>query len=454
MKPTDLLIIGGGPAGYNAALRAGAAGLRTVLFEQRALGGVCLNEGCVPSKTLLYSAKLLDGINHGEVYGVTATDAALDQAKVIARKDKTVRQLVTGIGAKLKLCGVRVVTDKAYITGKSAEGFTVQANETSYSASNLLIATGSAAVLPPIPGLREGYKSGYVLTNKEILSLKELPSSLAIIGGGVIGLEMASYYRSAGCNVTVIELMPQIGGALDPEIAEILRRNYAKKGIDFRLNCKVSEVEQGAVVYQTESGSYNRVAADKVLCAIGRKPNSTDFGLENLHIHCENGAVVTDASMCTNVPGVYAAGDVNGKSMLAHTAYREGEVAVNNILGKKDTMRYHAIPGVLYTNPEVAWVGETEQSAKEKGLPFTCKTVSMRYSGRYLAENEGGDGICKVLLDSRYHHVIGVHMIANSASELIYGAALMMETEVTAESLQELVFPHPTVGEVLRETFF
>jgi len=450
----DLIILGGGPAGYNAAERAGAAGLKTLLLEKRALGGVCLNEGCVPSKALLYSAKLYDNALHSEAYGVSVENAALDQAKVIARKDKIVKQLVMGVGAKMKKAGVTVVNEAAEIRGKNADGFCVAAGEAEYCGKNLLVCTGSAPVMPGIPGLLEGAERGFVLTNREILALTEIPQELVVIGGGVVGMEMASYYNSAGSKVTVIEQLPQIGGAIDAELAGILQKNYAKKGLDIRLNCRVTEIEEGAVIYQTESGSYNRAAASKVLCAVGRRPVTEGIGLETLHIHTQRGAIVTDEQMRTNVPGVFAAGDVNGKSMLAHTAYREGEVAVNTILGRQDAMRYHAIPSVIYTSPEIACVGETQESAQKKGLSVAAHKLSMRYSGRYLAENEGGDGICKVLTDTRSGRVLGVHMIANSASESIYGAALMIETELPRESLQELVFPHPTVCEVIREALF
>jgi len=454
MEIYDLIILGGGPAGYNAAERAGAAGLRTVLFEKRALGGVCLNEGCIPSKALLYSAKILDGALHGAAYGVHVSGAALNQKQVVARKDKVVKQLVQGVSAKLQKYNVTVVRAAGYIAGRAAEGFQVTVGDEVYTGKHMLLATGSEPVLPDIPGLKKGVETGFVLTNREVLALEEIPKRLVILGGGVVGMEMASYYRSAGSEVTVIEMLDHIGGPLDEEIAQILLKNYTEKGIDFRLNSKVTEVEEGAVLYQTQGGSYNRAAADKLLCAIGRRPVVSGFGLENLNVYLEKGAVVTDEQMRTNVPGLYAAGDVNGKSMLAHTAYREGEVAVNHMLGKQDQMRYQAVPSVIYTNPEVACVGETETSARAKGFPVAAVKLSMRYSGRYLAENERGNGICKLVFDKRYRQLLGVHMITNYASEIIYGAALIIEAELPLESLKELIFPHPTVGEVIREALF
>ena len=454
METFDLIILGGGPAGYNAAEKAGAAGLKTVVIEKRALGGVCLNEGCIPSKALLYSAKIYDYANHGDKYGVTTTGASIDQKAVIARKNKVVKQLVSGIGMTMKKKGVKVVDGEGMILGRSEEGFQVQANGEVYTGRQMLIATGSMPIMPPIPGLREGAETGFVMTNREVLDLQDIPENLVVIGGGVIGLEMASYYNSVGSNVTVVEMLDHIAGATDREIAGILQNNYAKKGVSFKLGCKVTGVENGKVLYETADGKQESVAADKVLCSIGRRAVTEGYGLENLHVYTERGAIKTDEFMKTNVAGLYAAGDVNGKSMLAHTAYREGEVAINNILGKRDRMRYNAIPSVIYTNPEVGSVGETEETAKQKGYDVETVTTSMLFSGRYMAENEGGDGICKVVVDKKYHRVLGVHMIGNYASEIIYGAAMMIETEMRVEDLREIVFPHPTVCEIIREALF
>lgn len=449
----DLIVIGGGPAGYLACERAGHAGLNTLLIEKRSVGGVCLNEGCIPSKALLYSAKLLDGAKHGEKYGVIAGDVKLDHSAVIERKGKVVKTLVSGVKAKLKKHKVTVVDGVGEILEKSAEGYQVKANDQVYTGKRLLIATGSMPVVPPIPGVKEGLEKGFVLTNREILDLKDVPPALVIIGGGVIGLEMASYYNSAGSKVTVIEMLDRIGGFIDREIAEILMKNYEKKGIDFKLGCKVVEVKEDAVVYEF-NGEKFAVPADKVLLSIGRRPSTEGLGLEKIGVETERGRIKVDERGKTNIPEVYAAGDVNGVSMLAHTAYREAEVCINTILGKKDHMRYHAIPSVIYTNPEVAGVGETEETAKQKGLDFEVAKLSMMYSGRYVAENEGGDGICKILIDKKYRKVIGVHMISNYSSEIIYGAGLMIETEMRVNDVKELVFPHPTVCEVIREGIF
>lgn len=449
----DLIVIGGGPAGYLAAERAGHAGLTVLLIEKRFIGGVCLNEGCVPSKALLYSAKLLDGAKHGQKYGLTVTNATLDQAAVIARKNKVVKTLVTGIKAKLKKNKVTVVEAVAEIQGKSSEGYQIAAGGEVYTGSRILIATGSMPVIPPIPGVKEGIEKGYILTNREILDLTSVPESLVIVGGGVIGLEMASYFNSAGSKVTVVEMLDKIAGPTDSEISEILMKNYQKKGIEFKLGAKVTKVAEGAVSYEKD-GQVFEVPADKILLSIGRRAATEGLSLEKIGVELERGRIKVDERGRTNVPEVYAAGDVNGYSMLAHTAYREAEVCINNILGKKDIMRYNAIPSVIYTNPEVAGVGETEETAKNKGIEIEAVKLSMMYSGRYVAENEGGDGICKVILDKKHKKLIGVHMIGNYSSEIIYGAGLMIETEMRVEDIKELVFPHPTVCEILREAIF
>lgn len=449
----DLIIIGGGPAGYLAAERAGHAGLGVLLIEKRFVGGVCLNEGCIPSKALLYSAKLCDGARHGEKYGVTVEKVVLDHETVVGRKNKVVKKLVAGVKASLKKYNVTLVEGTALIEGKSEEGYLVGAGGETYTGERLLIATGSVPVLPPIPGMKEGLEKGHILTNREILDLKAVPASLAIIGGGVIGLEMASYFNSAGSRVTVIEMLDHIAGNTDREISEILLKNYQKKGIEFKLGARVTEIKEGSVVYEA-GGQVYAAEAEKVLASVGRRPATEGIGLEKIGVELERGRVKTDDKGRTNAPGVYAAGDVNGFSMLAHTAYREAEVCVNNMLGKKDIMRYEAIPSVIYTNPEVACVGETEESAAQKGLEFDTAKVSMMYSGRYMAENEGGDGICKVLVDRKYKKLIGVHMIGNYASEIIYGAGLMIESELRVDDIKELVFPHPTVSEIIREAIF
>lgn len=447
----DVAIIGGGPGGYVAAERAGAAGLSVVLFEKRELGGVCLNEGCIPTKTLLYSAKVYNYALHGEQYGVSVENPVFDYGKIVDRKDKVVKKLVGGVKAAMKAYKVKVVAAPATIEGRSAEGISLSANGETYVAKNLLICSGSEAFVPPIPGLQEA--GDVIVTNREILSLREQPKELVVIGGGVIGMEFASFFNNLGSKVTVIEMLPEILGGLDGEISAMLRAMYAKKGIAFNLRCKVVGIEGNTVVYEDPEGKTQRVSGDKILVSVGRRANIKGLGLENIGVEAERGIKV-DEKMRTNVPNVYAAGDVTGFSLLAHTASREGEVAINNILGKNDRMRYDAIPGVVYTNPEVAGVGLTEEQAKAKNIDFTVLKLPMAYSGRFVAENEGGEGICKIIVGKKYHEVLGVHMLGNPCSEIIQSACIAIEQEMTVEQLKEVVFPHPTVGEIIKETAF
>lgn len=447
----DLIIIGGGPAGYLAAERAGQEGLNVLLIEKGSLGGVCLNEGCIPSKTLLYSAKLFDNAKQGEKYGVLVDNVSFNHSTVLKRKNKVVRILTAGIKAKLTANNVKIVNEKAKILSKTDDVFEVKAGDVTYQGKQLLIATGSVPVIPPISGVQEGLDTGYILTNSSILNLAEVPTSLVIIGGGVIGLEMASYYNSAGSKVTVIEMLEHIGGFIDREIGDFLLKAYQKKGIDFKLNSRVTQVGSSAVTYETDDETYT-VQADKVLLSIGRRPATLELGLDSIGVELEKDRIKTDNYGKTNISGVYAAGDANGISMLAHTAYREAEACINTILGNNDTINYSAIPSVIYTNPEVAAVGETEESAQKKGLDYSVKKLSMRYNGRFMAENEGGDGICKVLYDNQSQKLLGIHIISSYASEIIHSAAMMIEYQMKIKDIEKFVFPHPTVSEIIRET--
>jgi dihydrolipoamide dehydrogenase len=347
--------------------------------------------------------------------------------------------------------GATVIDGEAKILGKGPEGFNVQVGAEKLTAKKLLIATGSVPVIPPIPGVKEGLASGFVLTNREILDITEAPKELVVIGGGVIGLEMASCFNSIGSKVTVIEMLDKIAGPTDGEISALLLKSYKEKGVEFLLGCRVTQVGTDSVTFE-DKGAVKTVRADKVLLSIGRRAFTEGFGLESLGVHTERGSIVTDENMRTNISGVYAAGDVNGKSMLAHTAYREAEVAVNHMLGVRDKMRYGAIPSVIYTNPEVACVGETEETAKAKKLDYKAVKRPMTYSGRYLAETVKPEGVVKVLVSGE--RVIGVHILGSYASETIYGAAMMIETDMRVDDIKKIVFPHPTVCELLREAMF
>lgn len=445
----DLAIIGGGPAGYVAAENAGAKGLKTILFEKRELGGVCLNEGCIPTKTLLYSAKMYDHASGSKKYGVTAENVAFEYKKMADRKTKVVRKLVAGIKLKMEHNNVEVIKGEATIVGGDTSDITIACNGENYQARHLLICTGSEAFVPPIPGAKE---NDAVLTNREMLALTQAPESLVVIGGGVIGMEFASLYNSLGVPVTVIEMLPEILGGLDKEISEALRAIYAKRGIKFNLRSTVTAIEGNTVRFTDADGNEQYVEGDKILMSVGRRATLSGFGLENIPVEAERGIKVNEY-MQTSMPNVYAAGDVTGFSLLAHTASREGEVAVNHILGIDDKMEYNAIPGIVYTNPEVSGVGLTEEQATAQGIEYRLSKLPMTYAGRFVAENEGQTGLCKIL-SSPDGKVLGVHMLGNPSSEFICAACMAITNNLTVNDLKRTVFPHPTVSEILKEGLF
>lgn len=456
MANFDVLVIGGGPGGYLCAERAAQGGFNTALIEKGNLGGTCLNEGCVPTKSLLYCAKQYATAVHGKDYGFTASDVKYDHAAVIARKERVVKKLVAGVGASMKGNHVTVFKGEGVIKGRNPEkGYDVEVAGEVVTADRLVIATGSVVAVPPIPGVKEGLASGFIVTSREFLSMKELPKEMVAIGGGVIGLEMACYLATVGVKVTVVEMMPKIAGPTDADICDNLMKTYQKDyGMKFELSAKVKEVKGDSVVFEDKDGKTVELKCDKVLLAAGRRANIQGLNVEALGIETNRGAVVTDRHMLTNVPNVYAVGDCNGKLMLAHTAYREAEVAVNHMLGIKDEMKYDNVPSVIYTNPEVASVGLSKAAAEEKGLKVKEVKVPMQLSGRYIAETLRGDGFAKIVYDTERSRIVGVCMVGNYASEMIYGAAMMLETELPLSQLKKIVFPHPTVCEVIREGLF
>lgn len=447
----QVAIIGGGPAGYTAAETAGKAGLSVVLFEKQSLGGVCLNEGCIPTKTLLYSAKTYDSARHASKYAVNVAEVSFDLSKIIARKQKVVRKLVLGVKGKLTANNVTIVNGEASIIDKNH----ILCGDETYECDNLLLCTGSETFIPPIPGV----DAVPYWTHRDALDNKELPESLAVIGSGVIGMEFASFFNSLGVEVTVIEMLDEILGGMDKELSAMLRAEYAKRGIKFMLGTKVvslneslSEERQAQVEvsYENAEGA-GSVTADKLLMSVGRRPVMKGFGLENLNPEkTERGSIRVDGQMRTSVPGVYACGDLTGFSLLAHTAVREAEVAVHTILGEKDCMSYKAIPGVVYTNPEIAGVGDTEESLQKKGVSYRTVKLPMAYSGRFVAENEGVNGMCKLLL-AEDDTVLGAHLLGNPASEIVTLAGMAVELGLTAAEWKRIVFPHPTVGEIFKE---
>ena len=439
-----LAIIGGGPAGYTAAERASKAGKDVVLFEQNAVGGTCLNVGCIPTKSLLYGAKQYYNATHAVKYGVTAENVAFDFAAMQKRKTIVVRKLVAGIKQRLNNEHCTLVSGAAAVVSRTDELVTISCNGETYEAENLMICTGSTNLVPPIPGIKD---NEHVWDSTDALAAAELPKSVIIVGGGVIGMEFATLYHELGIPVTVIEALPSILPNLDPEVVAVLAEKYKKAGINILTETRVESINGGKV---TANGV--EYEADKILVSVGRRANLQ--GLEALNdIELNRGAIVIDDFCKTNLPNVYACGDVTGKIMLAHVASRQAEVAIGRMLKVIPLQRiaYNAIPSVVYTNPEIASVGITESQAAELNIPTEVRRLPMTFSGRFMAENEGETGLCKMIVDAKNHSVLGVHCIGNPCSEFIAAASFAVRMGYTTAEFQQVVFPHPTVSEILHE---
>ena len=449
----DVIVLGGGPGGYLAAERAGQAGLSALLIESRHIGGTCLNEGCIPTKTLLRSAKLYKACLTAAPYGVRCEGAAIDQSAVVDRKRRVTASLVSGVKAGLKSARVKTVEGVGTIEGRGAEGISVSAAGETHTCKKLIIASGSRAIIPKIEGLDAAMKSGFALTSTELLEQREHIDRLCVVGGGVIGLEMATYYAMTGTKLSVVEAAPKIAGALDTELTAAVQRGCEALGMEFYLNSRAVRFESGAVVMEGAQGE-KKIDCDRALLCIGRRANTEGFGLEKLNVPCTARGISVDEHCFTGVPDVYAIGDCTGQSMQAHVAYREAEVAVNHILGVADEMRWGAVPGLVHTEPEAAFAGLTAEEAKSAGIDAVCSKLSMNYSGLYLAENENGAGIIKLVFDRKRRTLIGAHIAGGPAAELITICSLLIENELPIERMKRYVFPHPTCGEAIREALF
>lgn len=443
----DIAVIGGGPAGYTAAEKAGKAGLKVIIFEKEALGGVCLNEGCMPTKTLLHSAKLYDHLVEASRYGVTVENTAISLDQVIKRKQRIVRRLTVGVRQKLTAQNVEQVLSEAKILGgDKGENIKIEAGGETYLAKKLILCAGSIAFVPPISGLdkREYW------TSREALENKDVPVSLAIIGGGVIGTEFASFFNSLGVKVTVVEMLPEILGNMDKELSKMLREDLTKKGIEFHIEAKVVEVTADKVIAETKEGGKIEIPAEKLLLSTGRIPSVKELGVESLNLEMFGRGLKVNEQMQTSDSRVYACGDITGQSLLAHTAIREAEVVINTILGKQDAMSYKAIPSVIYTSPEVAGVGMAAEAMEAKGEEYRELQLPMAYAGRFMVENETGGGVAKIVVDAN-DVVAGCHMLGSPASEIIVVAGVAIEKGFTLDEFKRIIFPHPTVGEILHD---
>ena len=436
-----LAIIGGGPAGYTAAELASKAGKDVILFEQNALGGTCLNVGCITTKSLLYGAKQYYNATHAQRYGVTAENVNFDFAAMQKRKTIVVRKLVAGIKQRLNNEHCTLVSGFAKVISCQPSVVNIECNGEQYEAENLLICTGSTNFVPPIPGIQD---NPAVWDSTAALAATELPASVIIVGGGVIGLEFATLYHELGIPVTIIEALPRILANLDESISDYITAAYTKRGIQVLTSTKVTAFEGNKVLL--DNGE--TLEADKILVSVGRRANLQ--GLEALtELEFNRGAIVVDDFCRTNLPNVYAAGDVTGKIMLAHVASRQAEVAIGRMLKQIPVQRiaYNAIPSVVYTNPEVATVGISETALEG----CEARTLPMTFSGRFMAENEGETGLCKLVINSKSQAVMGVHMVGNPCSEFIAAASFAVRMGYTVPEFRQVVFPHPTVSEILKE---
>jgi dihydrolipoamide dehydrogenase len=452
MGSYDVIIIGGGPGGYVAAERLGAAKKKVLLIEKVALGGTCLNVGCIPTKALINSAKLYVHALEGEKFGVKATGLSFDWTAMQAWKAEVVEKLRGGIAMTEKKLGVEVLAAEARLLGPGK----VEAAGQVHEASAIIVATGSIPAMPPIPGAKDNPK---VVDSTGLLELKEMPKRLCVIGGGVIGVEFAGLFAALGCAVEVVEMMDEIVPFMDKEQAPILRK--AMKGVSFRLGCKVERVEGGTVVYKTKEGADAKAEADLVLMAVGRRPVLEGWGAKEAGLDAAPKGVVVDERMRTNLPGVWAVGDVTGKSLLAHSAYRMADVAVADILAgggasrTPNVMRYSALPWAVYGITEAAGVGMTEQEAQARGVDIKKASVSLKVSGRFCAENGfAAQGAVKVIADRADDRILGIHVVGAYASEMIWGGAAVIEQELRVQDLKEVIFPHPTVCEAIRDAVF
>ncbi len=441
-----IVIVGGGVGGYPAAIRAARMGAEVTLIERDALGGTCLNWGCIPTKALLQSAGVVRTMKQSETFGVKCKGFEVDFGAVMARKNAVVAQLTRGVGALLKSKKVKVIQG----TASFVDAKTVQIQETGEKVQGdaFLIASGSVPGRIPI----EGIDGPDVMDSNQVLAMQTLPKSVVVIGGGVIGVEFAQFLAAMGTEVTILETLPGLVPGVDREIATLLQKQITAAGVRVVTGAAVKGIAhkktENTVTY-TVGDRTETVSAEKVFITVGRKPDFSLLGIDKVGIKHERGAIVVNEFMETNIPGIYAAGDVVGGIMLAHLATAEGECAVRNILGHREAMNYKAVPSCIYTTPEVASVGLTEEKAKERG-EIQVGRFPLRGNGKALVLNET-EGLVKVISDSKYGEVLGVHIIGPHATDMIAEAVLGMTMEMTAEELAGAIHPHPTVSEAIME---
>lgn len=445
-----IAIIGGGPGGYTAAIRAAQLNAEVTLIEKEKLGGTCLNKGCIPTKVLLHSTEAYQAAKNFEDIGIKVAGTELDWDQVQRRKTEVVDKQVKGVEMLLANNNVRKVNgegsflNKNQIKVKETDGF-----ETIVDFDYAIIASGSKPIVIPIPGV----DLPGVITSDEVLNLREIPKSMVIIGGGVIGSEFAEVFSAAGCKVTIIEMLPNIIANMDKDIVSTLIFKFENSGVEIHTDTKVvsiSKSEEGLAVNTESAGKDRTFSAEKVLLAIGRKPATDNLVLENADIVTNRGAVAVNKNMQTNVPNIYAIGDAAGGVMLAHAASSEGILAVESIMGMKSNIDFNTIPYCVYTKPELAGVGLTEDQAREKGYDVKLGLFPMSINGKAMIEDEQ-QGLVKYVTDNATGEVLGLHISGPSATELIVEGALALRLEATIDEITSTIHAHPTVAEALHE---
>ncbi len=437
----DLIVIGAGPGGYEAAAHAGSLGKTVAVVERGELGGTCLNVGCIPAKTFLRSSRLFREYREAATFGIIVNTPSFDMPALVRRKDNVVGTLKRGVAALLRDTGVEVLHGTGRVVGRNA----VEVAGERHEATNILIASGSRPAVPPIPGI-DGER---VLDSTSAFELNQVPERIAIIGGGYIGLEFASFFHEIGTDVTVYEALGRIASGCDGDIADELAKILRRGGIKIHLSCLVQDIDGDTLRYQDDTGAQHSDAATYILNATGRAPVIGGLGLEEAGVDVSARGIRVDDQGRTNVPNIWACGDVTGRHMLAHVAVREGIVAVNSMFGRPDRMRYDAIPAVIYSHPEVAMVGRTEEELKAAAIDYRKAVVPMALAGRFLVEHVRETGLVKVLAGATHGEILGVHAIGDLSSEFIVAAGAMIEADMTLAQAGEIIFPHPTVAEAL-----
>ncbi|MBN2540220.1 MAG: dihydrolipoyl dehydrogenase [Bacilli bacterium] len=445
MKQYDVIVLGSGPGGYVAAIKAGQNNLKVALIEKEAIGGVCLNWGCIPTKALLKSAKVYQQFLHAKDYGLVVDKANIgfDWKAITTRKNTIVKRLTGGVGMLLKKNNVDVYEGYGEVLSPTK----VKVNEETLETKHLILSTGASPIVPPIPGLEDGYRNNFVLTSKEMLDIESVPEKLVIIGGGVIGIEFATIFNSFGSEVTIIEREKQVLLGVDDDARDLMMKTLKKNKVNVLTGATVTEIKKDGVVYTTNDGS-KTVPASKVLLSVGMKANSKSF--EKLNLQAKRGFVQVDDQMKTSQSNVYAIGDVNGKMLLAHVASHQGIVAVEDILGKQESINYEQIPSAIFSFPEIAQIGLTEAVAKERGLDINVSKFPLQANGKSLSAGDR-EGFIKMITTKPYNEIIGVHIVSENASDLISEALMTMKLEGTADEIAHAVHPHPTVSEIFHE---